>query len=396
MVPFNDLKRQHRVIEKEILAATKRVYESGSYILGEEVSAFEREFSRYCGVPYGVGVGSGTEALYLSLKAAGIGEGDEVITPANSFVATALAISFTGATPVFVDIDHRTYNMDPNGLELLLKRRMAKAGWERVKAILPVHLYGHPAEMNTILEIANQYGLCVIEDACQAHGATIGGKKAGSFGAFGCFSFYPTKNLGGYGDGGMVVTNQLRLYEKLRLLRCYGEKRKYEHTIKGGNSRLDELQAALLRVKLRHLDRWNEERRQRAKRYTERLAPLGVLCPFEKKGVRHVYHLYVVRTAKRDSLQSFLKKRGIHTLIHYPIPIHQQKAFKELGYRRGDFPLTEQSSRKILSLPFFPGMKESEMEEVAGEIDHFMSTHALPRRSLARAGKSAERGKESD
>jgi dTDP-4-amino-4,6-dideoxygalactose transaminase len=395
MVPFNDLKRQYQRIEKEILAATKRVYERGSYILGEEVSAFEKEFARYCGVRYGVGVGSGTEALSLSLKAAGIGEGDEVVTSANSFISTALAISFTGAKPLFVDIDYRTYNMDPNGLELFLKRRMARAGWKKVKAILPVHLYGHPAEMNSILEIANQYGLLVIEDACQAHGAMYGGKRTGSFGALGCFSFYPTKNLGGYGDGGMVVTNHLRFYEKLRLLRCYGEKRKYEHRIKGGNSRLDELQAAVLRVKLKYLDQWNEERREKASRFSARLASLGIVCPLERKGSRHVYHLYVVRTGKRDALQGFLKKRGIDTLIHYPIPIHQQKAFKELGYRRGDLPLTEQYSRKILSLPFFPEIKESEMEEVARGIQHFMEAIALPKRPVVRQGQPSKRGEES-
>jgi dTDP-4-amino-4,6-dideoxygalactose transaminase len=395
MVPFNDLKRQYQRIEKEILAATKRVYERGSYILGEEVSAFEKEFARYCGVRYGVGVGSGTEALSLSLKAAGIGEGDEVVTSANSFISTALAISFTGAKPLFVDIDYRTYNMDPNGLELFLKRRMARAGWKKVKAILPVHLYGHPAEMNSILEIANQYGLLVIEDACQAHGAMYGGKRTGSFGAFGCFSFYPTKNLGGYGDGGMVVTNHLRFYEKLRLLRCYGEKRKYEHRIKGGNSRLDELQAAVLRIKLKYLDQWNEERREKASRFSERLASLGIVCPLERKGSRHVYHLYVVRTGKRDALQRFLKKRGIDTLIHYPIPIHQQKAFKELGYRRGDLPLTEQYSRKILSLPFFPEIKESEMEEVVRGIQHFMEAIAVPKRPVARQCQPSKRGQES-
>jgi dTDP-4-amino-4,6-dideoxygalactose transaminase len=394
MVPFNDLKRQYRRVEKEVLAATKGVYERGSYILGEEVSAFEKEFARYCGVRYGVGVGSGTEALSLSLRAAGIGEGDEVVTAANSFISTALAISFTGAKPLFVEIDYRTYNMDPDRLELFLKRRMAKAGWEKVKAILPVHLYGHPAEMSSILEIANRYGLLVIEDACQAHGATYGGKKAGSFGAFGCFSFYPTKNLGGYGDGGMVVTNHLRFYEKLRLLRCYGEKRKYEHHIKGGNSRLDELQAALLRVKLRHLDQWNEERREKAGRFSERLASSGVVCPLERKGSRHVYHLYVVRTGKRDALQRFLKKRGIDTLIHYPIPIHQQKAFKELGYRRGDLPLTEQFSRKILSLPFFPEIKELEMEEVARGIQQFMEAIAVPKRPVARQGRRSKKGEE--
>jgi len=397
MVPFNDLKRQYEGIQDEILAATKRVYEKGKYILGEEVTAFEKEFARYCGVRFGVGVGSGTEALYLSLKAAGIGEGDEVITPANSFISSALAISFTGAKPLFVDIDYQTYNMDPNGLELLLKRRMAREGWERVKAVLPVHLYGHPAEMSSIMEIANRYDLLVVEDACQAHGARYGGKKAGSFGTFGCFSFYPTKNLGGYGDGGMVVTNHQRMYERLRLLRCYGEKKKYEHHLRGGNSRLDELQAALLRVKLNYLDQWNEERRKKAKLYSKGLALSGVVCPLEQKAARHVYHLYVIRTRKRDSLQAFLKKRGIDTLIHYPIPIHQQKAFKELEYRRGDLPLTEQYSRKILSLPFFPGMTESEIEEVVRGVQRFVDTLSrLPRPPAGKRGRSVNRGAEID
>jgi dTDP-4-amino-4,6-dideoxygalactose transaminase len=371
MVPFLDLTRQYKRIEGEILSATKRVYEKGRFILGEEVSAFEKEFSRYCGVRYGVGVGSGTDAIYLALKAAGIGEGDEVVTVANSFISTALAISFTGARPLFIDIDPKTYTMDPNHLELLLKRRKPKASEKKIKAVLPVHLYGHPAEMDSIMEIANRYDLIVIEDACQAHGAKYGKEKVGSFGAMGCFSFYPTKNLGGYGDGGIVVTDRKRFEQNLRLLRCYGERKKYQHVLKGCNSRLDEIQAALLRVKLRYLEQWNEERRRKAKIYTERLSPLGVECPSEKEGVRHVYHLYTIKTERRDSLQSFLKKKGIETLVHYPIPIPLQKAYEELGYRKGDFPLTAQWSRKILSLPFFPEMKEHEMEEVAEGIRSF-------------------------
>jgi len=372
MVPFFDLTRQYKRIKDEILSATQRVYEEGRFILGEEVSAFEKEFSYYCGVRYGVGVGSGTDALYLALKAAGIGEGDEVITVANSFVATALAISFTGAKPLFVDIDPKTYTMDPNRLELLLKRQKAKESGRKIKAILPVHLYGHPAEMGSIMEIADRYNLIVIEDACQAHGAKYGRKKVGSFGTMGCFSFYPTKNLGGYGDGGMVVTNHKRYDQNLRLLRCYGEKEKYQHVLKGHNSRLDEIQAALLRVKLKYLDQWNEERRRKAKLYTKMLSPFGVVCPSEKKGVRHVYHLYTIKTRKRDSLQAFLKKKGIETLIHYPIPIPLQKAYRELGYQRRDLPLTNLWSRKILSLPFFPEMKESEMKEVAEGIRSFL------------------------
>jgi dTDP-4-amino-4,6-dideoxygalactose transaminase len=368
VVPFFNLTRQYKKIKGEILSATQSVYEKGRFILGEEVSAFEKEFSHYCGVRYGVGVGSGTDALYLALRATGIGKGDEVVTVANSFIATALAISFTGATPLFIDIDPKTYTMDPNSLELLLKRQRAKKSGRKIKAVLPVHLYGHPADMDSIMEIADHYDLVVIEDACQAHGAKYGRRKVGSFGAMGCFSFYPTKNLGGYGDGGMVVTAHQEYEQKLRLLRCYGERKKYHHILKGHNSRLDEIQAAILRVKLKYLDQWNEERRRKAKIYTERLSPLSVVCPSERKGARHVFHLYAIQTGNRDSLQAFLKKKGIETLIHYPIPIPLQKAYQEMGYRKKDFPLTDQWSRKILSLPFFPEMKESEMEEVARQI----------------------------
>jgi dTDP-4-amino-4,6-dideoxygalactose transaminase len=368
VVPFLDLTRQDRRFKKEILSATQRVYKKGRFILGEEVSSFEKEFSHYCGVRYGVGVGSGTDALYLALKTAGIGEGDEVVTVANSFVATALAISFTGAKPVFVDIDPKIYTMDPNHLELLLKRQETRGGERKIKAILPVHLYGHPAEMDAIMEIANRHDLVVIEDACQAHGAKYGRRKVGSFGAMGCFSFYPTKNLGGYGDGGMVVTDHKKYDQRLRLLRCYGERKKYQHVLKGYNSRLDEIQAALLRVKLKYLDQWNEVRRRKAKLYTKMLSPLGVVCPSEKKGIRHVYHLYTIKTRERDSLRAYLKKKGIETLIHYPIPIPLQKAYQELGYRRGDLPMTNQWSQKILSLPFFPEIREDEMEDVAEGI----------------------------
>jgi dTDP-4-amino-4,6-dideoxygalactose transaminase len=373
VVPFIDLKRQYRGIEKEILSAARRVFEKGRFILGEEVSAFEEEFAHDCGVRHGVGVGSGTDALYLALKAAGIGEGDEVVTVANSFIATALAISFTGAKPLFVDIDPKTYTMDPDGVEILLKRQKARQEGRKIKAVLPVHLYGHPADMGSIMEIANRYDLTVIEDACQAHGAKYGGKKVGSFGALGCFSFYPTKNLGGYGDGGMVVTSDKRYDKRLRLLRNYGERKKYRHILKGGNSRLDEIQAAILRVKLQYLDRWNEQRRRQAKIYTEMLAPLGVVCPSEKGRAKHVYHLYVIRTRKRDGLQRFLRRRGIETLIHYPIPIHRQKAYKELGYRKDDLPVTKRWAGKILSLPFFPEMTKSEMEEVQQQIEKFFA-----------------------
>jgi dTDP-4-amino-4,6-dideoxygalactose transaminase len=372
LVPFLDLTRQYKRIEEEILSAQRRVLEKGRFILGDEVSAFEEEFAHYCGIPYGVGVGSGTDALYLALKAAGIGEGDEVITVSHSFIATAFAISLTGAKPVFVDIDPEVYTMDPNALEHFLKKRKAKEGRRRkVKAILPVHLYGHPAEMDAIMDIAERYDLIVIEDACQAHGAEYHGKKVGSFGLFGCFSFYPTKNLGAYGDGGMVVTDDKKLYEMLRLLRCYGEKKKYQHILKGENSRLDEIQAAVLRVKLKYLDQWNGERRKKALTYKRMLENAEVICPVEKEKARHVYHLFVIRAKKRNSLQTFLRENGIEALIHYSIPIHLQKAYKELRYHRRDLPVTERCAREILSLPFFPELTSEEMEKVQEQIKNF-------------------------
>ena len=371
MVPFIDLTRQYKAIEEEILSATKRVFEKGRFILGEEVSTFEEEFARYCGVRYGVGVNSGTDALYLALRAAGIGEGDEVVTVANSFIASALAISFAGAKPIFFDIEPETYNLDPNALEHLLKRQRTTGKRQRIKAILPVHLYGHPAQMDAVMEVSHRYNLAVIEDACQAHGAKFNNKKVGSFGAMGCFSFYPTKNLGGSGDGGMVITDEKKLYEKLRLLRCYGEKKKYVHILQGGNSRLDEIQAAILRVKLRYLDKWNDQRRTKALRYKKELEGSGVVCPVEKEGSHHVYHLFVIRTRKRNSLGAFLKGKGIETLIHYPTPIHLQKAYKDLGYQRGDLPVTERYAQGILSLPFFPELSEREIDEVGDQVKNF-------------------------
>ena len=371
MVPFIDLTRQYETIKEELLSATRRVYERGRFILGEEVSAFEGEFARYCGVRYGIGVGSGTDALSLALRAAGVGEGDEVVTVSHSFIATALAISFTGARPVFVDVDPKTYTLDPNQLEQLLRRRVAKGRRCRIKAILPVHLYGHPADMPAIMELARRYDLKVIEDAAQAHGAGLHGRKAGSHGHFACFSFYPTKNLGGYGDGGMVVTNDKKGGEVLRLLRNYGEGKKYHHLLKGMNSRLDEVQAAVLRVKLGHLDQWVEERRRKAWTYNAILSHLPLTTPAEAPGVHHGFHLYVVRTTKRDGLRRHLEARGVSTLIHYPIPIHLQEAYRELGHRRGDFPVTERCARQVLSLPFFPEMKDEEMKEVADQIQGF-------------------------
>jgi dTDP-4-amino-4,6-dideoxygalactose transaminase len=382
MVPFIDLTRQYKAIEEDILDACKRVFEKGHFILGEEVSAFEEEFSNYCGLPYGVGVGSGTDALYLALKAMGIGEGDEVITVAHSFVASALAVSMNGATPLFVDIDPETYTMDPDALEGLLKQRKKKRGMGRIKAILPVHLYGHPAEMDAVMDIASRYHLPVVEDACQAHGAEYLGKKAGTFGLLGCFSFYPTKNLGAYGDGGVIITREKKLDERLRLLRRYGEKKKYQHVLKGGNSRLDEIQAAILRVKLKFLDQWNTERRGKVFLYRRMLEYAGVNCPVEKEQARHIYHLFVIRTKRRDPLQKFLKEKGIETLIHYPIPIHLQKAYQELRYRRGDLPVTEKCAQEVLSLPLFSGITTEEIEAVAETIRSFDDFSAYRERRM--------------
>lgn len=367
MVPFIDLRRQYQSIKEEIFSVIKEVFKKAQFILGEEVLAFEEEFSRYCGVQYGVGVGSGTDALYLALKAIGIGEGDEVITVSHSFIATALAISFTGAKPIFVDIDSETYTMDPNALETLLKRRRSK----KIKAILPVHLYGHPADMDSIIGIAKQYDLPIIEDACQAHGAKYKGKRVGTYGVMGCFSFYPTKNLGGYGDGGMVITSSKELYKKLCLLRNYGERKKYYHVLMGKNSRLDELQAAVLRVKLKYLDQWNEERRRKAHIYKQELEGAEVICPVEKEGSDHVYNLFVIRTKRREALKDFLKMKGVNTLIHYPVPIHHQKVFKTLRAQERNLPVTEKISREVLSLPLFPEITNSELEEVCQHIHSF-------------------------
>jgi dTDP-4-amino-4,6-dideoxygalactose transaminase len=371
MVPFFDLTRQHGQLCQEIESGLRGVFERGRFILGEEVSRFEEAFAHYVGVRYAVGVSSGTDALCLALKVLGIREGDKVITVAHSFVASALAISLVGGRPLFVDIDPYTYTMDPNRLEAFLKHEERKGTTKKIKAIIPVHLYGHPADMDGILEIAGRYDLAVIEDACQAHGAKIGTKKVGTFGTLACFSFYPTKNLGAYGDGGMVVTQSRKLAERLRLFRCYGERKKYEHVLLGGNHRLDEIQGMILRIKLNYLDQWIDQRRNHAQFYTERLSRTGLVCPVEAPGMRHVYHLYVVRTRKRNGLQTFLGQRKIGTLVHYPTPIHLQKAYKDLGYRRGLLPVTEKVAQQVLSLPLFPELRPSELEEVVDGVQSF-------------------------
>jgi dTDP-4-amino-4,6-dideoxygalactose transaminase len=368
-IPLTNPKASYLACKGEIDTAIARVMESGRYILGQEVAAFEQEFAAYIGVRFGIGVGSGTEALHIALQACGTKPGDEVITVSHTAVATVAAVQLCGARPIFVDIDPDTFVIDADQIE--------RAITSRTKAILPVHLYGNMADMVILRSIANRHGLWIVEDCAQSHGATYRGQKSGAWGDIAAFSFYPTKNLGAFGDGGMIVTNDPELSDRVRMLREYGWRQRYVSEISGLNSRLDELQAAILRVKLKYLDQWNEERRKKAKRYTERLAPLGIICPSEGLGVEHVYHLYVIRMRERDALQKFLKKKGIETLIHYPVPIHLQKAYEELGYRKGDFPSTEQCSSDILSLPLFPEMKEQEVEEVVEGIRSFLKNECI-------------------
>lgn len=363
-IPQANPRANYLAHKKEIDAALTRVMDNGQYILGPEVAALEKEFADYIGVDFGIGVSSGTDALHLALKACGVGAGDEVITVAHTAVATAVAIELCNARPVLVDIDSSTFLMDPDQIERVIT--------PRTKAIIPVHLYGHVADMPSILSIAHSHELRVIEDCAQSHGATYAERKSGGWGDIAAFSFYPTKNLGGFGDGGMVVTHDRELAERVRLLREYGWRQRFVSEISGVNSRLDELQAAVLRVKLKYLDEGNGERRRKASIYAKLLAGLEIVCPIEKEPVRHVYHLYVIRTKRRNSLQVFLKEQGIGTLIHYPTPIHLQNAYKHLGYFQGDLPRTEQCSQEILSLPFFPEMTEPQIEEVANRIRHFL------------------------
>jgi len=360
MIPFLELKSQYESIKEEIRQAMDDVLESGWFILGPNVEAFEAEFAQYCGVRFGVGVGSGTEALHLALLACGVQASDEVITVPNTAIATALAITMAGATPVFVDIDPQSYNMDVSKIERAIR--------PKTKAILPVHLFGQTADMDHILAIARGHGLKVIEDACQAHGAEYKGKRAGSLADAGCFSFYPTKNLGAYGDGGMVVTNDEEIAQRVRLLRNYGERERYYHSIKGFNSRLDELQAAILRVKLKRLDEWNSARRQKAKLYDQLLAGSEVITPREMDYGEHIYHLYVIRAKFRDELRRFLESKGVGTLIHYPVPLHLQEAYSNLGLKRGALPVAERYADEILSLPLYPELSREAQEMVASII----------------------------
>ena len=364
-VPFVDLSAQYPTIALEINEAIAKVIRDTDFILGREVGLFEEEFAAYCEAKYAVGVDSGTSALELALRAYEIGPGDEVITAANTFIASALAISHTGAKPVLVDVDPFTYTIDVVGI--------AKAITPRTKAILPVHLYGHPAHMDPIRELAQKHGLVVIEDACQAHGARYKGKRAGSLGHAAAFSFYPGKNLGAFGDGGMVVTNDREIAKRLTMLRNYGQKEKYHHQFRGYNRRLDTLQAAILRVKLKYLEKWNAARRWNAKLYHESLEGTGVVVPTEAAGAESVCHLYVIRTENRDILRENLVSRGISPGIHYPIPIHLQPAYEDLGHKRGDFPITEAHAQRILSLPMYAELTPESIQHVTRSIRAVLS-----------------------
>ncbi len=359
MIPLVDLQAQYRSIEPEITEAVSRVLASAQFILGPEVAAFERDFAAYCGASEAVAVNSGTSALHLALLAAGVGSGDEVITVPYTFVATVAAIRYAGARPVFVDIDEPWFTMDPAQIEAAIT--------PRTKAILPVHLYGQPADMDPILEIGRRHGLVVLEDAAQAHGAEYHGRRCGSLGDIAAFSFYPGKNLGAYGEGGAVVTSNPEWAHRLRVLRDWGQEKRYEHTYKGFNYRMDGLQGAILRVKLAHLEAWTEARRRNAAAYEARLAPL-VRTPQQRPDVRHVYHVYAVRSPRREALREQLEARGVATGVHYPIPVHLQPAHRDLEYHAGDFPVSERVASEILSLPMFPELTEAQIETITSAI----------------------------
>lgn len=364
MILMNDFKKEYQAIKEDVQIALNRMLESGWYILGPEVEAFEKEFAAYCGTTYAVGVANGLEALQIALMAHDIGRNDEVITVSNSAVATTLSITAVGATPVFVDID-AYYHIDTTLIE--------NAITEKTKAIIPVHLFGQMVDMDALGKIASKHNLIIIEDACQAHGATLNGKMAGSIGSLGCFSFYPTKNLGAYGDGGAITTNDKALYERCKMLRNYGQKTRYIHEMKGLNSRLDEMQAALLRVKLTKLDEAIDKRNERAAQYSELLTGVGdIKLPQIRKNARHTFHLYPIATARRDELQAFLKEHKVESLIHYPIPIHKQQCYAE--FNSISLPQTEKIANQILSLPIHPFLTESEVETVCALITKFYST----------------------
>ena len=356
-IPFIDFKEQNKLIQDEVDVGLKKVFEKGDYILGEQAQVFEKAFAHYCEAAYAVGVNSGTDALYLALSAIDIKEGDEVIVPTHTFIATALCVSFCRAKVVFADIEPDTYNIDPKSIE--------KAITSRTKAIIPVHIYGQPANMAEITAIARKHGIKVVEDAAQAHGSRYQGKRSGSLGDVACFSFYPTKSLGACGDAGMIVTSNKDIYEKALMLRDYGRKGRYEHKIKGTNSRLDTIQAVVLNAKLKHLDRWNSMRAQAAAHYASLLKDIkGVTTPITKADRTHVYQTYAVRVPNRDKVVEAMKEKGVGVLIHYPIPLHLQEAYAEVGGKKGDFPVAEKLANDVMSLPMFPHITKEQIEVV--------------------------------
>lgn len=362
-VPFIDLRVQHRAIRDELNQAIQRVMERADFALGEDVVRFEEEFAAFCGARHAVGVDSGLSALELSLRALGIGPGDEVIVPAHTFIATAAAVTFSGARLVLADVNPTTYNIDVAQIEAAIT--------PRTRAIIPVHLYGLPADMDAISYVADQHALVVIEDACQAHGAYHKGRRVGSLGHASAFSFYPTKNLGGCGDGGMVLTNDAQVAEQVRAMRNCGQKVKHRHELSPFNHRLDTIQAAILRIKLQYLDRWNEARRRSAALYTEFLAGPALVTPTETPDSTHDYYVYAVRTPQRDALKAHLQNQGVGTAIHYPVPVHLQPFYADNGFRRGQFPVAEQVCNEILSLPMFPEMSAEQVKYVAAQVTEF-------------------------
>ena len=364
-VKFGDLAREYQDIRDEIDQAVSRVLSRGWFVLGLEVEAFEQAFAQYLGAKYCVGVASGTEAIALALMACDVGPGNEVITVAHTAVPTASAISMVGARPVFVDIHSDSYLMDVNHVEAAIT--------SRTRVILPVHLYGQCVDMDPLLATAHKHGLPVIEDCAQAHGATYKGRKAGTMGLMGAFSFYPSKNLGCYGDGGAVVTGDPALAGKLKMLRNYGQRQRYYHEIRGINSRLDELQASILNVKLRYLDQWNARRREIAGQYTAGLQGLPLQPPIQMLYGQHVYHLYVIQTSQRDVLHSYLSEHGMQALVHYPVPVHLQPAYTDLGYLSGDLPVTEHVAASVLSLPIYPQLCSTEVESIITSIRKFFT-----------------------
>ncbi len=369
-VPFLDLKSHHLPMMNEINLAIQEVIESSAFAGGPFVAAFEQDFAAYCDVPYALGVGSGTEALWLSLLACGVGPGDEVITVPTTFMATAEAITYCGARPVFVDVDERTYTMSPEALHSVLTTK--------TKAIIPVHLFGQPADMDPIVEFAREQGLYVIEDACQAHGAEYKGRRVGTLGDTACFSFYPGKNLGAFGEAGAIVTGSAELHEKISILRDHGQVRKYFHAVVGWNCRMDGIQGAVLRIKLRYLEAGNQRRRTHAAYYNAALSEVeGIVTPAQTSRVRHVYHVYAIRVSDREEVMKRLADQGIATGIHYPVPVHLQEAYRSLGHERGAFPIAERCAAEFVSLPMFPELTAAQLEIVVRGVKQAVAIDAM-------------------